>query len=89
MSDPRFRHPGLPGTCNGGLGFKPGHWRPDAPTGTVAIPEGPQAPLERPDPDSDGRMGGSVRHAQTAANLAAVEAALMPRRWSPKNSNTD
>lgn len=71
---------------HGGAGFQAGHWRADAPTGTVAVPEGPQVPIERPDDDilPDGRR----RDPRTAANLNARAEALTPRRYRPTTPAT-
>lgn len=66
----------------GGAGFTPGCWRADPPTGTVAVPEGPQAPIVRPD-EPEHVAGGRLRDPRTAANLAARDEALKPRRWRP------
>ena len=67
----------------GGGHFTPGCWRPDRPTGTVAIPEGPQQPIVRPSADTVSDRDSRPRDPRTAANLAAREAALQPRRWTP------
>jgi hypothetical protein len=73
-----------------GRGFVPGHWRPDAPTGTPIYEEPGREP---PPPPVNSSTGGQpepcyeaahirAREA-TAANLATLKAALAPRRWTP------
>lgn len=77
------RHAGPSGMpYMGGGHFTPGFWRPDRSSGKIAIPEGPQAPIERP--DGDRLAGGRERDPRTAANIAAHEAALAPRRYRPQ-----
>lgn len=69
------------GFCGGtGLAFVPGHWRADAPSGTP-IPE-PEKPERIEGPETADRSG-RRRDPRTAANIAAHEAALSPRRWTP------
>lgn len=66
----------------GGMNFRPGHWRPDAPGGEVAIPEGPQEP--RPDiPVVSTRATEQRMREATARNIAEREAALAPKRYRP------
>lgn len=67
----------------GGGHFTPGCWRADRPTGKVAIPEGPQRPIQRSEPNTVSASDGRPRDPRTAANLADREAALAPRRWRP------
>lgn len=63
--------------------FTPGCWRPDPPTGTVAIPEGPQQPRKLIGPETVSDRDGRPRDPRTAANLADRAGALKPRRWTP------
>jgi hypothetical protein len=66
----------------GGQNFRPGHWRPDKPSGTVAIPEGPQE--QRPDiPVVSARATEQRMREATARNIAERESALAPRRYRP------
>jgi len=70
----------------GGGHFTTGCWRADRPTGTVAVPEGPTEP--RPTLDAELTVSATDtrrRDLRTAANLAAREDALKPRRWSPQS----
>lgn len=64
----------------GGNNYTPGHWRADKPGGTVALPEGPQHPRPAP-PERKSRLAET-----TAANIAAREAALAPRRYRPSEN---
>lgn len=81
------RSPNTPHKLGAGAHFTPGYWRPDRPTGAVAIPEGPRAPIVRPEFEDAPNGGGRVRDPQTAANIAAHEAVLRPRRWTPPDRN--
>lgn len=64
--------------------FTPGCWRPDRPTGHVAIPEGPPAGwTPPPEPVAEAVRGDRVRDARTLANEAAHAEALKPRRYVP------
>lgn len=61
--------------------FSPGWWLPDAPTGKpIAEParrsDGPPAP------ETVGSLDSRSRDPTTAANLARLDAALQPRRFS-------
>ena len=83
MTRARFSVAGSPGSMNGaGLGQSIGWWRPEKSTGKIAIPEGPQRPIERPT-DDDITPDGRHCDPRTAANLAAKAEALAPRRWRP------
>lgn len=66
-----------------GWGFTPGCWRADPPSGRVAIPEGPQAPIARTDAPTVNERDSRSRDPRTAANLAAKADALAPKRWRP------
>lgn len=73
----------IAGPYMGGGHYTPGiHWRADK-AGKIAVPAGPDAPIERPEPEGDGRLGGSLRDPRTAARMAEVEEALKPKRWRP------
>lgn len=67
----------------GGWGFTPGCWRADPPSGRVAIPEGPQSPIARPQVQAVSERDNRPRDPRTAANLAAKADALAPKRWRP------
>lgn len=74
----------------GATGFKAGHWRPDAPTGTPISEDGGRTPPPPPVNSSSGGRHepsydrGDVRAREaTAKNIAAHAAALAPRRWTP------
>ena len=71
-------------------GFTPGSWRPDRPNGKETVPSGPPSPPDLPEPQSAEASGQRQREA-TAANQAALKAALAPRRWAPPptDGNTD
>lgn len=69
-----------------GTGFSPGHWRADAPTGNP-LPEPPKP--DRPDaPGTVSERDIRQRDERTAANIAAHEASLTPRRWMPPESRS-
>ena len=78
-------HQGQPG----GLSFKPGHWRADAPGNAIEDTPAPAPPMPAPVNNSSGGRETSTSgyatklRAATAANIAAHEAALAPRRWRP------
>lgn len=73
-----------------GTGFRPGHWRADAPTGTPLPEDGGRSPLPPPVNSSSGGThepsycAADIRAREaTAANIAEHQSALAPRRWKP------
>ena len=75
-----------------GLNFKPGHWRADAPGSAIEEEGGRDPPPPPINHSSGGRESSPSAYAArlreaTAANLAAREAALAPRRWRPPGSD--
>lgn len=65
--------------------FSSGTFRPDRPTGTPAVPSGPDGP--RPVQPESVALG-HVRDPRTKANMEAKAGALAPRRWRPPTEPT-
>lgn len=76
---------GLPNLIGAAPHFSAGMYRPDRPTGRPIDDIGakPPPPEERA---ALGTYNDPARDPRTAANLAAKEEALKPRRWTPPHA---
>lgn len=72
---------GLPNRIYGGGHFTPGFWLPDKSSGKIAVPEGPQQPLDSDPAPTVSASDARRRDQRTAENLAAKQSALAPRRY--------
>lgn len=88
MASPR-NYSGGKGQHHGGQGFTPGCWKADRSSGKVAIPAGPQQPVDPQGLQAINDTDGRVRDPRTAENIAAKEAALAPRRWTPTSEDIE